>query len=215
MQLTGTAARATTWLRSLQKPPCRRIEKALTLARDILSCRRAPGHLVRHSEKVTSVALAVGRRLRAAGHSLDLAQLGIAAMCHDVGRTDPDPETAAGLGHAAASARILERENLGHLAPAVTNHILPAILNPGLSDDLLEKVLFYADKVVGLDYMGIHPRLDEFCVRRPDLRPNVEETRAPLVQLENELAGAADLTAEALQTICYLAALSEIVAVQG
>lgn len=215
IKVTGTAARAATWLNMQQDKACPGVRDALSRAREILSRYGAPPRLVKHSEKVTSVALAVGRQLRAAGGSLDLPLLATAAMCHDVGRTHADPRVAAGLEHARASALILNSEGLDHLAPAVANHILPAIVHPGLRDDLLERVLFYADKVVGLEYMGIEARLDDLATRRPDLVDEVDRTRAPLARLQGHLASAAGLTTETLETLCYVAALSETVDPSG
>ena len=215
IKVTGTAARAATWLNMQQDTACPSVRDALSRARKILSRHGAAPHLVKHSEKVTSVALALGRRLRATGHSLDLSQLATAAMCHDVGRTHADSRVAAGLEHARASAHILNSEGLDNLAPAVANHILPVIVNPGLRDDLLERVLFYADKVVGLEYMGIGARLDDFAARRPDLTDEIDRTRAPLARLQGHLASAAGLTTETLETLCYVAALSETVDPSG
>ena len=215
IKATGSAARAATWLNMEHKKACPRVHDALSGAREILSRHGAPPRLVKHSEKVTSVALALGRQLMAAGANLDLPLLATAAMCHDVGRTHADPRVAAGLEHARASALILEDEGLGHLAPAVANHILPAIVNPGLRNDLLERVLFFADKVVGIEYMGITSRLDELTARRPDLADEVDRTRGPLARLQGQLASAAGLTTETLELVCYVATLSETADASG
>lgn len=207
LSLTGTAARIHQWVETRCARMDRRLADALDRGHEILARYGAHPMLIQHSRKVTQAALSVGRRLVDAGMPLQLDRLILAAMTHDVGKAGS--AVRAQHDHARVSAEILTGEGLGDLAPAVANHPLPVIADGGLREDLLERVLFYADKVVSLEYLGIDERLEDLARRHPSMASFAESTRGPLHDLQAELAAAAGMSVRTLEHLCYLAALSE------
>ncbi len=200
----GSAATARTWLayKGSENPDP-------VPGREILMRRGATDDLIIHSDLVALVSLAIGRRLQASGHDIDLEDLVTAGLCHDIGKAGVAPGTDIS-DHAAVSAVLARSEGLSpRIQTAIHQHMLPRIVDPGLGDDWTERVLFYADKVVGMEYMGITSRLDDLKARRPNIAPGVEICRQPLADLERAIARAAGLTVSQLQRVCYVASLGQ------
>jgi hypothetical protein len=104
----------------------------------LLADQGAAEPVVRHGAAVAAVARALGRRLVAAGHPLDLALVDCAARVHDLARSRPD--------HARAGARILRRLGFDRVAAVVAAHTdLPPEAGPRIAEAPL---VFLADKLV-------------------------------------------------------------------
>jgi uncharacterized protein len=73
-------------------------------ALDLLRSARVPDNVIKHSEKVSEVALEIGRKLKAKGEKVDLNFLECGALLHDIGRSK-----SHGVLHGIEGAKILRK----------------------------------------------------------------------------------------------------------
>lgn len=115
-------------------------------------CEVTPDRIL-HNYKVAEVAAAIGRALNAAGHTVDVELIRIAAILHDVAKGQPKHDFAGG--------KILREMGFGKVGDIVAVHSTLADANTGLS--LEAKVVFLADKfvagekLVSIDERYYHP----------------------------------------------------------
>ncbi|PLY04265.1 MAG: phosphohydrolase [Desulfuromonas sp.] len=120
--------------------------------------------LLDHSRKVTRRALAIGRRLVAAGEAVDLQFLAEAAMLHDIGMimTDTPDLDCHGDGsymlHGIKGKELLDQEGLSRHARVCERHIgvgltakdiekqqLPLPFRDMIPETIEEQIISYAD----------------------------------------------------------------------
>lgn len=208
MVLIGTAGFMAAVLRGVPIAGLQ-LERAFQRGRALLESHGAGSNLAEHSRKVALVALSLGRRLAERGAMIDVADLCLAALLHDIGKTPGGRCQGGEDDHAEASAEVLRAHGLAHLSGPVSRHMVTACLEPEWHPGWLEAVLFYADKVVADRYLGLERRLSDMAHRHRGLACRVEAARKPLLALEERLAGAAGLDRPRLKRLLYAAQLHQ------
>ncbi len=98
----------------------------------LLTDETVPENIRKHSALVAQLAVSLGKKLNNRGYTLDLHQVELAALLHDMARTQPN--------HASSGAELLE--NAGHplLAEIVRRHMK---LLPQQKDEISEITIVY------------------------------------------------------------------------
>lgn len=209
MSLIGSARYLAEFLRGDPAPWGQEISESLEEGREIMGRMGASGALWQHSRGVARAALALGRRLSCRGQSLDLASLALAALLHDVGKTSKGQELAGEREHGRASGEILRELGRDDLAGPVERHQIGQCLEPGWDPGLLEAIVYYADKVIGLRYMGLEERLDDMARRYPGLSDTIRLASPRLRTLEARLAEKCGLDRDGLERVLRVSQLQE------
>jgi len=93
--------------------------------------------------------------------------------------------------HSTVGALMLGRMGLDSLAPLVAKHRVDALLSEDLCPHTWEeKLIYYADKVVGMDLMGLERRFSDLAERWPEGRQTLQQCLPRARALEQEIAGA-------------------------
>ncbi len=181
------------------------VHPAPELCLDLLAELAAPGHLVAHLRQVSAAA---GRLAVLCG--ADAGFCIAAAWLHDVGKArlapdrlaellGVDRDCAARLDHGRLGARLLRLlgSPYAELADAVERHLIGSVLFGPPPRTLEEKTVFFADKLVGAEWLGFRGRMDDLAARHGhlfDIRLCEPGTEAVFLELAHEAAlGTADL----------------------
>jgi putative nucleotidyltransferase with HDIG domain len=119
---------------------------------------RVPEIKRKHLELVAKVAelLACKLMVRGSGFVVNQKLLIAAALLHDI---DKAVEKLPGERHPDAAVRILKKEGMEEVANLVKSHPLHLIINPATSPKTLEeKILFFSDKMVKYEIIGVDKR---------------------------------------------------------
>lgn len=139
----------------------------------LLQAFAAPDYLLRHTELVRMAAVGLARLCRA-----DAAYCIAGAVLHDVGKTPgaialaartagSDPASLAALDHGILGAGVLR--SLGGAFPAVAaaveRHVLTCVLTGPAPVTLGDQIVYMADKLVGMEWMGFRGRTADIVSR--------------------------------------------------
>lgn len=144
-------------------------------AYSLIERRGMPGHIVRHSEMVTRVAMNVAASLVDAGVAENLALVEVGGLLHDICKMD----SIAGRGdHAALGRELLDELGWEEVGDIVAQHVRLD------SSDLNEAMLvYYADKRVMHDtVVSLDMRFDDLMVRYGKTEESRQRIRAHHVQ---------------------------------
>lgn len=142
----------------------------------LLQAFEAPRYLLQHTEMVRRAAVGLARLCRA-----DEAYCAAGATLHDVGKapgaiaiaareTGRPPESLARLDHGLLGGLVLR--SLGRpysaVATAVERHVLTSVLAGPAPVAPNEQVVYMADKLVGMEWMGFRARTADIVRRHGD-----------------------------------------------
>jgi putative nucleotidyltransferase with HDIG domain len=119
-----------------------------------------PEEKKRHLEMVAKITDILVRELRIKNEELRIngKLLFAAALLHDI---DKNAEKLPGERHPDTAVRILMEEGMPDVAEVVKSHSLHTIVDPKLSPKTWEeKILFLADKMVKIDFIGVDERFN-------------------------------------------------------
>lgn len=134
---------------------------------------------------VASVAVFLAEELKRSGRKVEVDLVRAAALLHDLGKA---PGVPRDVDHAAASARIAAERGYAELVEAVRRHLLEAVLDPERQPrNLEEKLVYYADKLVARDFVGLAARFSDLKRRYPGGASLIEECWPAVRAMEAEL----------------------------
>lgn len=160
-------------------------------------------HIVRHSKRVTEVALLIGRKLNQSGQHLDLALIEAASLLHDITKTK-SLETRE--NHARTGGELLT--SLGY--PAVANIVCQHICLDSVSseqDAVSEAELVnYSDKrVKNEEVVDIEERFrdvrERYAKKFPELQARLQEVQLETRLLEKKIFSKINISPEELGDI--------------
>ena len=125
------------------------LDRAEAWVQETLDASRKRAHGWLHTDRVRR-----NIRVLARAEAVDQYLAELAALIHDVGRTQPGPETEHGARSATMAATVLDDQDLAHEEREAVLHAI-RWHNSGRADTALLRVLRDADMLDGLGAMGI------------------------------------------------------------
>ena len=166
----------------------------LAEAEQLLATFDLPDGIVMHSRGVSRVAAEAARVLAAAGVAVDPQLVEVAALLHDVDK----------LG--LVGARWMAERGYPELAEPIASHPVGCLLDPSRSPRGWEAVaVAIADRHVAQGFVSIDERIDDLAQRYPDFKADLEAARLPAHAMQADLAAAAGLGVDALETRLHAA----------
>jgi uncharacterized protein len=150
----------------------------------------AQENVVEHCLTVSKLALEMGERIKAAGHTIDVGFVEAAAILHDIGRAKTHGilhgiEGAKMLADYPAYARVCKT----HIGGGITSEEAAALGLPAgdfLPETLEEKVVCLADKLVsGTRKTTLEEALGKYAERLGPRHPTIDRIR----RLDEEIRG--------------------------
>ncbi len=206
----GAAAFLGQWLKHRDQPLLHIPDLDEWVARGVSLLQRygVPDGVIEHSLLVAAVAVVFGHALMEKGVGIDLIQLGLAALTHDIGKGCRRPPGLTARDHGEASAAILAREGLDNLSQPAWRHFLPSVLDPRRAPvTWLDKVVYYADKVVLRRVVTVAERLEDIRRRYPHQASNLEACLPHIQRLEREILTASGLDDQSWPAMAWIVRL--------
>jgi putative nucleotidyltransferase with HDIG domain len=142
------------------------------------------------------VAAEAARLLAAAGETIDVHLVQIAALLHDIDKLET---RRGGEPHGILGARWLTERGYPELAGPVASHPFYCLLDPERAPrGWAAKLVSIADRRVAQRFVSIDERIDDLAARFPDDRAGLEAARAPAAALQAELADRLGISADEL-----------------
>ena len=175
----------------------------LAEAEQLLATFELPGGIVTHSRGVSRVAAEAARVLAAAGIAVDPQLVEVAALLHDVDKLETRDH---GPQHGLLGARWMAERGFAELAEPIASHPIGCLLDPSRSPRGWEAVaVAVADRHVAQGFVSIDERIDDLAQRYPDFKADLEAARLPAHAMQADLAAAAGLGVDALETRLHAA----------
>ena len=108
----------------------------------------------------------------------------LASLLHDIGKIKAKEKDE---DHALTGANILINENLAELADIVRKHRLDSVLGNDSPLTIEEKIVYYADKVVDQEFLGLEKRADGWKKRYPNVDALLKKVYPKIKEIEKEL----------------------------
>jgi putative nucleotidyltransferase with HDIG domain len=157
-----------------------------------------PDGIVVHSRGVSRVAAEAARLLESVGIAVDPQLVAVAALLHDV---DKGVTHADGERHGLLGAQWMAERGFPELAEPIASHPISCLLDPSRTPRGWASVaVAVADRHVARDFVSIDERIDDQAGRYPAFRASLEAARAPAHAMQADLAAAAGLTVNELET---------------
>ncbi|MHB8927713.1 MAG: HD domain-containing protein [Bacillota bacterium] len=151
----------------------------------LLAEYRFPEGAWSHVTTVAAVAVFLAEELKRRGRPVRVDVVRAAALLHDIGKAPGAPRDA---DHAAASARIAAERGYAELVEPIRRHIVHSVLDPEAAPQTLEeKLVYYADKLVARDYVGLEGRFRELKRRYPQTTATFDLCWPKVLALEGEV----------------------------
>ena len=167
-------------------------------AEQLLATFDLPDGIVAHARGVSRVAAEAARLLAAAGAPVDPQLVEVAALLHDV---DKLATRDHGREHGLVGARWMAERGFPELAEPIASHPIGCLLDPERSPRGWDSVaVAVADRHVAQGYLSIDERIDDLADRYPGARDELEAARAPAYAMQADLAAAAGMTFDELET---------------
>ena len=167
-------------------------------AKLLLASFDLPDGIVAHSRGVSRVAAEAARLLESAGIAVDPQFVAVAALLHDV---DKGVTRTDGEHHGMLGARWMAERGFPELAEPIASHPIACLLDPSRAPRGWASVaVAVADRHVAQDFVSIDERIDDQAGRYPEFRASLEAARAPAHAMQADLAAAAGLTVNELET---------------
>ncbi len=160
-----------------------------------------PGHIIRHSIQVWSVAAVIARAMAHRNIVLDMDLLRAGCLLHDIGKYPCILE--GGMYHDLKGKEMLEAEGYPEVADIVGRHV---ILAERANEPIGEAhVLYYADKrVVHDEVVTLEERFDYLFrtyAKTPKAGARLNEMKADTMRLEERIFEMLDFDADHLVTV--------------
>jgi hypothetical protein len=145
-----------------------------------------PDWLRRHSRLVGAIGVTLAHARAAAGDSLDVDAVGLAAYLHDIGKSplvggDPRP-------HNELSALILAAEGLPRSVEPARRHAVYTVLDPATAPRTVEdKLVYIADRRGGMKIEPIEERARGTADRHPKYRDEIARAVPIALVIEREV----------------------------
>lgn len=153
---------------------------------NILKKNNTPDRVIKHSGKVTDIALKLGRKLKDKGINVNLDMIKAAALLHDVSRVEEN--------HALVGAEVIAAYGYPEISHIVSQHMTYNFSNQ--IENLTETdIVCIADRVVKEDqYVGFDARMTDVLKKFKDnpqaikrISEKMKETKVFLTELEKFL----------------------------
>ncbi|MFT4343136.1 MAG: HD domain-containing protein [Candidatus Woesearchaeota archaeon] len=150
----------------------------------LLKETETPRNIFLHARKVQGVALFLAERLNEHGVPVNVENIRIAGILHDIKKFDEIKKECG--AHEDAGADLLIAKGFSEIAAIVRAHKTSNIYNGFNSWE--ERILYYADKRVLHDnIISIDERLEDGARRYPVLSKDTEKIRLLLHALEDQI----------------------------
>jgi len=170
----------------------------LAEAQQLLASFDLPDGIVTHARGVSRVAAEAARVLAAAGVAVDPQLVEVAALLHDVDKLETRDH---GPQHGLLGARWIAERGFPELAEPIASHPIGCLLDPSRSPRGWAAVaVAVADRHVAQGFVSIDERIDDLTRRYPDFKADLEAARLPAHAMQAELAAAAGLSVDELET---------------
>ena len=151
----------------------------------LLTEYRFPDGAWTHVTTVAAVGTFLAQELRRAGRPTRVDIVRAAALLHDLGKA---PGLPRDVDHAAASARIAAQHGYVELVEPIDRHIIHSVLDPARAPRTTEdKIVYYVDKLVARDYVGLEARFRDLKRRYPQQTEIFDRCWPAIVAIEVEL----------------------------
>ncbi|MHB0884528.1 MAG: HD domain-containing protein [Bacillota bacterium] len=149
----------------------------------LLAKYRFPEGAWTHVTTVAAVAVFLAEELKRTGLPVRTEVVRAAALLHDLGKS---PGLPRDVDHATSSARVVAGLGYTELVEPIRRHIVHSVLDPESGPRTLEeKLVYYADKLVARDYVGLAARFKDLKRRYPQDATTFDRCR-PLVEAMEE-----------------------------
>lgn len=153
----------------------------------VLAEYRFPEGAWPHVTIVAVVAVFLAEELRRAGREVRPELVRAAALLHDLGKS---PGLPRDVDHAAAGARVVAGLGYAELVEPIRRHIAHAVLDPDAAPRTIEeKLVYYADKLVARDYVGLSARFKDLKRRYPQSAETFDRCWPLVGAMEEEIYG--------------------------
>jgi len=171
---------------------------SLAAAELLLASFELPDGIVTHARGVSRVAAEAARLLEAAGIAVDPHLVEVAALLHDVDKVETRDH---GAEHGLMAARWMAERGFAELSEPIASHPILCLLDPSRAPRGWASVaVAVADRRVAQEFVSIDERIDDLERRYPDVRTDLEAARAPAHAMQDELAAAAGVSEDELET---------------
>jgi putative nucleotidyltransferase with HDIG domain len=170
----------------------------LAEAERLLASFDLPDGIVTHSRGVSRVAGEAARLLAAAGIQVDPHLVAVASLLHDIDKLQTRDH---GAQHGLVAARWMAERGFPELAEPIASHPIGCLLDPSRAPRGWAAVaVAVADRHVARDFVSIDDRIDDLSQRYPAFRADLEAARAPAHAMQADLAAAAGMSVDELES---------------
>ena len=167
-------------------------------AEQLLAFFELPAGIVTHSRGVSRVAAEAARLLSAAGAKADPHLVEVAALLHDVDKLETREHPTE---HGLMAARWMAERGYPELAEPIASHPIGCLIDPSRAPRGWASVaVAVADRHVAQGFVTIDDRIADLTERYPDFQADLEAARAPAYAMQADLAAAAGLSVNALES---------------